>query len=243
MAELQHMEPNNIPPLALILDIDGTIVAEGRHVSGIVLRPNVVEFLRNCKEKGYFLAIWTSAHSAWAHSVAMKLCKLIHQDDHECSSLCKRTFEFVWTGEEQRKAKQVRVATAPDDMDYCKWCGPYRYECNQCLCWQYFYACPCRQTKDLRKVWWSEQEETSNFSKHRTLIIENTPQKCRHNYGNAIYVPSFLYPDLEKDKNVFQKLGKYIETELESAENVREIQKCGHTRERHACYEQIWWES
>lgn len=238
--EMEH-STRAIAPLSLILDIDGTLIAEGRHIHRIMLRPGVVEFLQQCKRRGYLLAIWTAASPAWAYGVATKLCKLVQNDKHECSLECKRTFEFVWTGERQRSRKVPAVYYSDAD-DHCRWCGPYKHDCRQCMCWQYAYACPCRHTKDLRKIWYAEDDSTKSFgTKHRTLIIENTPQKCIHNYGNAIYVPTFKFPEDEKDKHIFTKLGAYLETELESVSSVRAVQKCLHGSHPHACYEQLWW--
>jgi len=102
--------------------------------------------------------------------------------------------------------------------------------------------------KDLRKIWYSPEEATNGFVKERTLIIEDTPQNCRYNYGNAIYVPTYRgYPGEEEgtgdgERSIFSRLRRFFETELETCENVRFVKKCLHGEYYHACYQQSWLE-
>ena len=257
-----------INPLGIVFDIDGTLIAEGERVIGIKIRPGVVEFLKWCKDRGHVLALWTKAHSSWASHVMTKLCQAVHPD-HKCrhgQGCCKRTFEFCWDSKKLTNQKLPFRWWQPEKGDYdkalysaCRWCEVYRNVCHQCECaWDKQY-CPCRQVKDLRKVWSSSTLlqcyscETPNkvgpalvnfsnnpFVRERTLIIEDTPQNCRFNYGNAIYEPKYkggLYSD-----ETFSKLRTYVETTLEPSEDVRKIRKCDHHPiGYHACFNQSWW--
>lgn len=59
------------------------------------------------------------------------------------------------------------------------------------------------------------------FNKERILIIDDTPQKCRYNYGNAIYPREYLgrHPD-----NELLLLMKYLLT-LKDLDTVRSTEK------------------
>ena len=132
-----------------------------------------------------------------------------------------------------------------DDAASCTWCKPYRRVCTRCAC---FTAgapyCPCRYTKDLTKIW-KRQENLASFTRERTLIVENTPQQCIGNYGNAIYVPTYTGQDddsqQEEEDFDFRRRFQKLALELEAAENVRHVVKCRHRKGPHACYEQSWW--
>lgn len=66
-----------------------------------------------------------------------------------------------------------------------------------------------------------------NFKKERILIIDDTPQKCRHNYGNAIYPNEYLgrNPD-----NELLLLMSYLVT-LKDLDTVRSTEKRGWREE------------
>ena len=150
---------------------------------------------------------------------------------------------------------QSRYAVGEVGIDDCKWCEVYASTCHQCDCAWDVGGCPCRYIKDLRKVYGyqnlerrtnhtsadEDKDETRRFTRERTLIIEDTPQNCRYNYGNAIYVPTYRGGGryLETDE-VFERLRPYIEQELETCQDVRFVQKCHHGRRYHACYQQTW---
>lgn len=55
----------------------------------------------------------------------------------------------------------------------------------------------------------------------RTLIVDDTPAKCAHNYGNAIYVKEY---NGEEDDKELPALSRYLAT-LADAADVRTIEK------------------
>lgn len=55
----------------------------------------------------------------------------------------------------------------------------------------------------------------------RILIVDDTPAKCVHNYGNAIYVREY---NGEEDDKELPALSRYLAT-LEDAADVRTIEK------------------
>lgn len=57
----------------------------------------------------------------------------------------------------------------------------------------------------------------------RVLIVDDTPRKCIHNYGNAIYVSGY---EGQVDDDELLHLGRYLST-LKDADNVRTLEKRG----------------
>lgn len=63
----------------------------------------------------------------------------------------------------------------------------------------------------------------NGWNKDNTLIIEDTPETCIKNYGNAIYVPPFESGGGE-DENVLTKLMSFIK-QLDSNGRIRSTEK------------------
>jgi len=42
------------------------------------------------------------------------------------------------------------------------------------------------------------------WTKERTVLVENTPQQCVHNYGNAVYVPTYEDRVVERNAEVME---------------------------------------
>lgn len=69
--------------------------------------------------------------------------------------------------------------------------------------------------KDLRKV------KRLGYDLRRVLIVDDTPQKCERNYGNAVYVPEYLGDESDV---VLMRLASYLAT-LASTGDVRKVEK------------------
>ncbi|NER14677.1 phosphoprotein phosphatase [Leptobacterium flavescens] len=69
--------------------------------------------------------------------------------------------------------------------------------------------------KRLKKV------KKQGFELEKVLIIDDSPEKTRENYGNAIYIDPFTG---NKDDNRLQKLASYL-VSIKNTENVRIIEK------------------
>lgn len=225
--------------LGIIFDLDGTLVAESSEPSDqeTFLRPAVLDFLRWCQERHHVLAVWTAAHRSWAHYVTWKICSSL-DPQHECQGLeCRKLFSFVWTADHM--VTRARIPTsAHGEVSVCCWCESYRHQCQRCACHEgSIFACPCRDTKDLNKVWRKFKKE-SVFTRERTIIIENTPQQCVRNYGNAVYVPSY---DGNADNAIIFERMKGLVIQLEQARDVRTVSRCSHGSGPHACFQQSWW--
>lgn len=250
---IQEKQKKN-PKLGIIFDIDGTLIAENDNIFHVLIRPGTVEFLKWCKyERGYSLALWTTAGESWAKEVCKKLCPLVTSEKEESinkdlkggdgNNKIYSLFDFVWTSNRMVKRKTIPISSISGEGK-CRWCEVYSKNCGQCACdLMGIYYCPCREVKDLRKVWYSSDIETQNFRKENTLLVENTPQNCIFNYGNAIYVPTYTgNRDFEeKEVLLYDRFKRFIERELDHCVDVRFVRKCNHTKAYHACYDQKWW--
>jgi len=216
-------------PLLLVFDLDGTLVAESDDLScnESFFRPGALQFLQWCQDRGHSLAVWTAAHEGWASYLVHKIRKETNVE-----------FEFVWTEKQLRKQERLPVYTHGEGNDSCKWCSAYRHSCDRCECQGGIFTCPCRQTKDLRKVWKRKCRDP-----RRTVLIENTPQQCVQNYANSIYVPTYD-GDREKEykRDTMKRLQSFVQV-LSDSKDVRSVSKCNCTGKGgpHACYQQSWW--
>mmetsp|Transcript_23323 Transcript_23323/g.28072 ORF Transcript_23323/g.28072 Transcript_23323/m.28072 type:complete len:251 (+) Transcript_23323:24-776(+) len=233
--------------LGVVFDVDGTLIKEPTRddCHGIQIRPGAAEFIQWLASRGHCVSIWTKSSKFWANRVVKKVCPLVY-GTHDCPGItCRKTFSFVWCDDmlriQQMPSLQWYCRDIASSGDECKWCEAYSSTCHQCEC-MWNYECPCRFIKDLRKVWYSSDDETKGFAKDRTLLIEDTPQNCRYNYGNAIYVPTYKGCTEDEEKEpIFSRMQSFFEREIEPSENVRFVQKCNHGQRYHACYKQSWW--
>ncbi|CAB9500171.1 expressed unknown protein [Seminavis robusta] len=244
----------NNHPLGIVMDIDGTLIRESRHLTGIRIRPHVVEFLVWCRQQGHRLALWTAGDKTWADRVLRKLCPLVQEGlgnggvHDDCPHGCRLTFDFCWGGDRMRQERPLgygeilkrkqQISRGVIPKNQCHWCEFYKDNCRACQCYIDPNQCFCRGSKDLRKVWYNQDEETLQFHRERTLLVENMPQNCRYNYGNAIYVPTYRG---SAEDSVFAALQVYIAQVLEQYTDVRYVCKCHHPKGAHACLEQSWW--
>ena len=73
------------------------------------------------------------------------------------------------------------------------------------------------QVKNLKKV------KKKGFDLERTLIVDDTPEKCVANYGNAVYIKEF---NGEQDDSELLYLALYLESLL-PVPNFRSVEKRG----------------
>lgn len=237
------------PRLGIVFDLDGTLVAESSDPEQSAsdqetfIRPAVLDFLRWCQERNHVVAVWTAAHSSWAHYVTWKICSAL-DPQHDCQGLeCRKLFSFVWTADHMVRRARIPMS-AHGEVSVCCWCEQYRHQCQRCTCHEgSIFACPCRDTKDLSKVWKKHKKsaQQSVFTRERTIIIENTPQQCVRNYGNAVYVPSYEGNAAAESNNaIFGRLQDLVK-QFEQARDVRTVSRCLHGTGPHACFQQSWW--
>lgn len=277
--------PHHHHELAIIFDIDGTLIAEqaepcDRSSSpSYIIRPGARELLRWLFARNHKLALWTMGNQIHVERVLDEL------------GFTEEDFVSIWAagGKEAYIRKQQQPPIECQDGDTtssrycccclwwktmvqggskssreCQWCGVYRKVCQRCQCHlgrqqhDNHRLCPCRSVKDLRKVWYSSDEVIQSiFFQHNTLIVENTPQQCVFNLDNMILIPSYYYNTVgeettnEEELCLLTSLQEWIERKLETADDVRKVQKCNccvvnnnegdEEIRHHACLAQMWW--
>merc|ERR1712224_547063 len=87
----------------------------------------------------------------------------LHSFTRAVDPTCKRNWSFSWSG---------RISRVPPK------------------CPENFYPVWSRR-KRLAKIWNNRALRARGYTRHSTLIIENTPELCQSNYGNAIYVKTY----------------------------------------------------
>lgn len=78
--------------------------------------------------------------------------------------------------------------------------------------------------KPLGKIWRKRYARENGWNRHNTIIVEDTQGTCIQNYGNAIYVPSYVFGREQKCDQILVRLIKYLD-ELRNVESVRSIEK------------------
>jgi len=88
-------------------------------------------------------------------------------------------------------------------------------------------------------------QSTRTLRASEPCLVENTPQRCRYNYGSAIYVPTSRGHGVVGDDHHFQAFQQCLQDALEPSSEaccVRKCNFCGSSQSRpHACYKQSWW--
>jgi len=79
-------------------------------------------------------------------------------------------------------------------------------------------------TKPLRKVWRRNSMKKLGWSPKNTLILEDTPQNCVSNYGNALYIRTYDVTDLGRQDMALLVLQAFLDR-LRHVEDVRTIEK------------------
>jgi hypothetical protein len=57
------------------------------------------------------------------------------------------------------------------------------------------YDCTPECIKPLKRVW----RHYLDMNRHNTIIVDDTPETYRQNYGNAVPIPTFNWPDSDDD--------------------------------------------
>ena len=135
---------------------------------------------------------------------------------------CAQHFKLaVWSSaSDDYVAEVVRQIIPPEITLEFSWgrsrCTPFRLpRLDERGFYNYDYASSYEYAKRLKKV------RRRGFSLQRVLIVDDTPAKVLHNYGNAIYVKPF-YGD--PNDTELPRLGAYLAS-LKDVENVRTIEK------------------
>ena len=195
------MQPKRI---AVVLDIDGTLIDSDSFLT-VSRRPHVDAFLDFCFAQCAAVAIWTNASSSWAQSVV----DILRDRDGRV-----RPWAFVWSGSKSTPVWKSRGSL----YDGGWWLGDGCHDLHA----------NAPGAKRLGKVFKGRQRAAQGFVPSRTIIIEDTPSNCRHNFGNAVYVPSYeLGADGAEADGVLDVLLQYLQHLQHACDDVRSVEKRG----------------
>eukprot|EP00930_Biecheleria_cincta_P056173 TRINITY_DN42343_c0_g1_i1.p1 TRINITY_DN42343_c0_g1~~TRINITY_DN42343_c0_g1_i1.p1 ORF type:complete len:253 (+),score=22.08 TRINITY_DN42343_c0_g1_i1:49-807(+) len=149
--------------LCLVLDIDGTLLSES--VQSDCTIAEMREWMRPHLPAFLHFAFESFASVAiWTAASSEWLNMFLQAVDPGGH----RTWAFAWTGSRCNLSRD-RGGLGNSDSLY----PVYSKE------------------KRLKKVWGNKLLRALGYSRSSTLIVDNTPEVCRFNYGNAIYIKTF----------------------------------------------------
>ncbi|MEL8054775.1 MAG: HAD family hydrolase [Pseudomonadota bacterium] len=139
---------------------------------------------------------------------------------HEFLSGCAEYFTLaIWSSASDNYVREIAREIAIQDTDWAFVWGrsratlPRRVDPNTGM--STFYSPDSVYEKPLSKV------ARKGWKLERILIVDDTPQKARRNYGNAIYPKPF---EGDLSDNELPKLLEYLKS-LKDSKNVRRVEK------------------
>lgn len=202
LAAARTVSAYSTSPLAIILDIDHTLIDAHCYGTVIVKRPGVDAFLDALFANCSAVALWTNASASWADAVVNVLT-------HDGGK--PRNWAFVWNCQHS-----TPIFQSIQSLDG---------SCGQLS----FHGAIIGRQKRLQKVWRSADRRAQGFTPARTVIIDDTPLNCTRNFGNAIYVPPFdaaCEADAACARDVtLPSLARYLAHLRATAANVRTVEK------------------
>jgi carboxy-terminal domain RNA polymerase II polypeptide A small phosphatase len=126
--------------------------------------------------------------------------------------ICKHFSVAIWSSADDIYVNEIVRQITPTDCDYLFVWG--NSKCTQKRDYDldvYYYE------KRLDKI------KSKGYKLEHILIVDDSPEKSRNNYGNAIYIDEFLGDQNDIELN---QLSVYVQT-LKTAENLRRIEKRG----------------
>lgn len=233
----------------VILDIDGTLIDSipweytdvydlpdpdiiSPFGDFVYIRPYLKQFLKFCFSNFKNVAIWTAGDKRWAEFVISKILLPCLQSSKKQKKLfisreSDRSQSPLRIRGEQTVEKNVyRTSHSSKNQKY-KFSFVFSYEkCRPLLMKDrrtnkvYEYC-----SKPLYKVWRTKSLKKMGFNRSNTLIVEDTPENCIYNYGNAIYIRPFdiLSGESRNDQSLLKL--RYFFDELNETEDVRYVEK------------------
>jgi len=220
----------------LVLDLDGTLIdscdvsvahelpfagtpaAEPAHVTAdgdaIFVRPHARDFLRFCERHCAAVGVWTKSGRAWADAVVNGALK-----EHASS------FSFVFAGD---RCTTVATGGGGGWRDG----GGLPPELGGLPVGLDLGGTGQTSIKRLRKVWNASSRRAAGFRKETTMIVEDSPENCVANYGNALYISTydvFSQPAAGPDDDQLLRLAHYLAS-IAAEADVRRVEKRGWHR-------------
>jgi hypothetical protein len=194
---------NNKCPYHLIFDIDGTLV-DSIHdyeyketmpkydlVIGdrlVFLRPHVIDLLVYCFNHFTSISLWTAASERWLTSIATFLTVRINERKQQEMI---PSLQVISQQKKEEKAQYYQFTL----LWGSKRCRHRKYLTHD-MYLNVFSMTRQNITKPLKKIWRAVSRRSLGFSRHNTLIIDDTSSTYKDNYGNALPMPSFNIKDM-----------------------------------------------
>ena len=184
-------EATHSTKILLVLDLDETLIHSCETPLETEADFRVSKFY---VYKRPYLEEFLSACSEWFELAVWSSASdnYVHQIVHEIFPNPKQ-LEFVW-GASRTTTRRTQI---DHYQEYGGSIGEYHDE---------------KRLRKLKRFGWSIE---------RILIVDDSPEKCKQNYGNAIYSKAFFG---EQGDNELKYLASYLET-LKDCKNVRSIEK------------------
>lgn len=174
----------------------------------IYKRPHLDDFLKYCHMNFKNVAIWTAGDDAWADLIVSKILdpslasskkgkRLVSSAG--CTPISSPIRRRPILDEIELKSDSSDESTDLESEDECEIEEPntfsFVYSFERCKpiiikdrktdkSYQYY-------SKPLKKIWKCKTLRSMGFTRQTTLILEDTPENCVDNYGNAIYISSY----------------------------------------------------
>ncbi|MCE9669778.1 HAD family hydrolase [Myxococcus stipitatus] len=134
---------------------------------------------------------------------------------------CAARFQLaIWSSADDQYVAQVVQHIIPRDLPLAFVWGRSRstFSVDHHKVMEDGYLDPSSHYNYAKKL---EKVKRRGYRLERMLIVDDTPAKCRHNYGNAIYVREYLG---QEDDVELSLLAAYLER-LADVPNVRTLEK------------------
>lgn len=174
----------------------------------IYKRPHLDTFLEYCVENFKNIAIWTAGDDTWADLIVSKVLEPSLKKSKKGKRLVSSAGNTPCSSPLRRRhnIKEVELTSGSDDEDELisenesqeleeekpfsfvytfNRCKPVIIKDKKSKKSYQFYS------KPLKKIWQSKKLREMGFTRQTTLIIEDTPENCIDNYGNAVYISPY----------------------------------------------------
>lgn len=120
---------------------------------------------------------------------------------------------------------EVAIWSSADDLYVNEIVQALGVSCNFTVVWGNSRCTPKRDYTDDAIVYEKKLEKLKrkNFSIHQMIIVDDSPEKCRNNFGNAIYIKPFTG---DQSDNELLYLKEYLFS-IKEVENIRSLEKRG----------------
>ncbi len=123
----------------------------------------------------------------------------------------------IWSSADEKYIEDIVSLITPSDVSF-----EFVWSRSRCTTkWNYELDRFVHQ-KRLKKV------KKLGFELKKMLIVDDSPEKTKENFGNAIYIPAYI-GDLKDEE--LKKLAKYLFL-IKENENVRQLEKRGWNKEK-----------